>query len=229
VKAPVTALASAFEAEAGCRVALTFGPVGTLRTKAAAGEQADLLVLSAPVLRQLQEGGLVLPGTIVALGQVGVGIAVRSGARHPDIATSDALRTTLLSARSISHGDPAQGDSSGMHFARVLHQLGIAEAVRGKTILSSPQKGVAELVRQGEAELGATQASVILTSEGVALTGLLPGELQHFTVYAAAITSKAICGDLAQRFLGKLGSDLAREAFERAGLAATPSGFQRCA
>src|SRR2546430_10960303 len=113
-------------------------------------------------------------------------VDVRQGAPQPDISTVDAFKRALLEARSIVYNDPAIGATSGIHFAAVLERLGIAEAVKPKTVL---WKGgyAAEALLNGQAELCVHQISEILPVKGVVLVGPLPAELNKVTVYAGSI------------------------------------------
>ena len=102
-----------------------------------------------------------------------MGVGVREGAPRPDISTPEAFKQTLLAAKSLVYVDPAQGATSGIHFASVLDRLGIAEAVRGKTQLV-PGGYPAEKVASGEAELVVHQISEIVPVKGVVLMGRCP-------------------------------------------------------
>jgi molybdate transport system substrate-binding protein len=192
--------------------------VGALLRQHAQGEKADLLLLSRPAIEGLVTQGKVLR-PVFDVGTVGVGIAVRSGSVRPDLSSPDSLRSALLGALSLSYGDPAHGDSSGVHFAKVIAQLGISDAMAGKTRLAPSGLAVAELVRDGHVAIGATQASVIAACRGVDLAGLLPGELQNFTTYACALAADAQTPGEAQRLLDYLRTDRAREVFANAGFA----------
>jgi molybdate transport system substrate-binding protein len=210
VKSAIAELVRDFECETGHALTFTYGPVGSLRARIAAGEPADVAILTRPALEEMQRQGRVLAGTIADLGRVGVAIAVREGAAAPDVSTPEALRDALLGAASIAYGDPAKGDSSGIHFAHVLDRLGIAAAVREKTAFAPLGLAVAERVASGEAQLGATQASVILACKGVQLAGMLPARLQHITTYSAAVVAQAESVDAAKRFVSFLTSPAAR-------------------
>ena len=74
-----------------------------------------------------------MAGSRADLARTGMGLGVREGAPMPDIATSEAFKRTLLSAKSIVYVDPEQGATSGIHCASVLDRLGIADAVKGKS------------------------------------------------------------------------------------------------
>ena len=215
VRGAMARLTPALEKETGGKLEFTFGAVGTLKKKVEAGERADLLVLSRPALEGLEREGRVQAGSIRELGRVGVGIAVREGARAPSIATSAELAQALVAAASISYGDPAHGDSSGVHFDEVLERLGIKAQLAPRLLLAPSGIAVAELVREGKAELGATQASVIAASPGLALAGLLPPELQRVTTYAYAIASGA-ASPAAARMAAFLATPVARSALDAA-------------
>lgn len=217
VRPALTMLVTGFEKETGHRLQFTYGAAGSLKIRILEGESADALILNRPALEQLERAGRLLGGTILDLGRVGVGIAVRNNAPLCDVSTPDALRGTLLAAASISYGNPAMGDSSGIHFANVLERLGIAEQVSRKAVLAPSGLAVAELVRQGKVELGATQASLIPACDGITLAGLLPPSLQHVTTYSAAVTADAASAEAARRFVSYLTAPLAKLKFGKAG------------
>jgi molybdate transport system substrate-binding protein len=207
-----TTLAGRFERDTGHSFKSTFAAVGTLLRQHAEGARADFLLLNRPAM-----DGLVLQGKVLAplfdVGTVGVGVAVRSGSTRPDLSSPDLLRAALLDAPSLSYGDPSHGDSSGVHFAKVIAQLGISDAVADKTRLAPSGLAVAELVRDGHAAIGATQASVIAACPGVELAGLLPSELQQFTTYSCGCAADAHAPEAARQLLEYLRTDRAREVF----------------
>ena len=134
------------------------------------------------------------------IARTGIGVAVRDGTPPPDISTPDALKQTLLAARSIVYVDPAIGATSGIHFAGVLQRLGIAEAVKDKTVLW-PGGYAAEALLKGQAELCVHQISEILPVKGVTLVGPLPRELQKITTYSAALSSRATTPEVGRAFI----------------------------
>lgn len=216
VKSAIMDFAQSFEHDTGATLQFTFGSVGSLQAKAQA-ESVDVLILNRPTLEKMALEGKVLQHTIVDLGRVGVGIAVREDAASPDVSTPDALRKALLAATSLTYGDPAKGDSSGIHFATVLERLGIANEVGAKTTLAPLGLAVAEQVANGEVQMGATQASVILARKGIKLAGLLPPSLQHFTTYSAAVLRGSPATEAAKRFVSYLSSPASKSKFGMAG------------
>jgi molybdate transport system substrate-binding protein len=183
----VTELAAAFEKETSNPVKLTFGTVGALKAQLADGAPADVVIMTQEAMQEMARQGAVVEGSWVAIGRTGIGVGVRDGAPKPDIGTPEALKRTLLATKSLVYVDPAQGGTSGIHFAGVLQKLGIAEAVKPKTTLV-PGGYPAELVAKGQVDLVVHQISEIVPVKGVTLVGPLPKELQKTTVYAAGVT-----------------------------------------
>jgi molybdate transport system substrate-binding protein len=140
---------------------------------------------------------------------------VHERAVAPDISTPEALKQTLLAAKSITYIDPAKG-TSGKHFAEVLQRLGISEAVKAKTRLADAGY-VVEPVARGEIELGIQQITEILPVQGVKLVGPLPEPLQKITVYSAALTPHARDADAVRGFLAYLRGAEARGIFTAKG------------
>jgi molybdate transport system substrate-binding protein len=216
VRSIVSELAPAFEKESGHKVTLSFGTVGVVRQKLAA-EPADMVIMSDTALDEAIRQGSVVAGSRADIARTGMGVAVREGAPKPDISTSEALKQALLAARSIVYVDPAQGGTSGIHFAGVLQRLGIAEAVKPKTTLV-PGGYPAELVAKGEVELVAHQISEILPVKGVTLVGPLPKDVQKITTYSAGLPTKAETVEAARVFIAFLTSPAAKPKFAAAGL-----------
>src|ERR1700674_3142657 len=73
------------------------------------GEPADVVILASTALEELIRQGKVVAGSRVDLVRSRIGIAVRHGARKPDISSVDALKRTLLEAKSIAYSSSASG------------------------------------------------------------------------------------------------------------------------
>lgn len=179
-------LAPAFEKATGNKLAIEYGLAAVLKKRILDGEAADVIVLTRPMMDDLQKQNKFATNSLVNVAGTEVAIAARAGAPKPDIGSVEAFKHTLLTARSIVYADPAKGGVSGVVFARVIDRLGIAEAMQAKTILV-PGAQAAEVVAKGEAELGIGQASEIVPVAGVQLVGPLPGEFASTTVFTAAV------------------------------------------
>ena len=179
-------LAPVFEKTTGTKLKIDYNLIAAQRKRILEGESADVIILSRGAMQELQKLDKLAASDLVDVAGTPVSVAARAGLPKPDISTADALKQTLLSARSIVYADPAKGGASGVYFARVLDRLGIAEQMQAKTILV-PGAQAAEVVAKGEAELGVAQGSEIVPVAGAQLVGPLPGEFASMTVFTAGI------------------------------------------
>jgi molybdate transport system substrate-binding protein len=214
----VDRLAAEFSRATGHQIDADYGTVGALQDKIAAGEVADVIMLSAPAVAGLEKSGVALAGSAVDLAAVPISIAVRDGDAVPDITTPEAFVQTLSEARAIAYSDPAVGGSAGIYLAKLFDQLGLAETIREKGM---PQRNGAEVARrvaEGTAELGMTLASEIRPIAGATIIGSLPEPIGHVTVYTAAVGKSSAFPDVARAFIAALARPEAWPAWEAAGL-----------
>ena len=217
VKGIVTELAESFRQETGHTVVLTSGTAGQIRQKVTAGDPADVIFVTDTVLEQLAATRLIVADTQADIARTGIGVAVRTGAPLPDISTPEAFTRTVLAAKSLVYQDPGRGATSGIHFAGVLQRLGIADAVRDKTVLW-PGGYAAEALVTGQADLCVHQISEILPVKGVTLVGPLPRDLQKITTYAAALSTRAAAPEAGRAFIAFVARPSFKAKFAAAGL-----------
>jgi len=198
VKAAMIELVPSYQTSTGNTVKVEYAPVGTLMKRLSDGGKPDVVILSQDVSAEAEKLGWTAPAASTPIANVGIGIAIREGAPEPDISSADALRTTLLNAKSITYIDPTKG-TSGKHFVQVLEQLGIAQQMKAKTTLGESGY-VVEPVARGEVELGLQQITEILPVKGVKLLGPLPPPFQKTTTYTIAVASSARSVLAAQNF-----------------------------
>ena len=218
VQSAVEALIPEFEQATGQRIVATWATSATLDKRLRAGEPADLLISTHAGIDSLIGDGKVSPGTRVDIARSVVAVAVRTGEARPDISTPDALKRTLLAARSISYSDPAAGGTSGVHFAKVLEQIGIADAMRAKTRFPPPNGFAASLLATGEVDLAVQQTQELASVPGVQVVGPLPAELQLVTTFAAGIPTTSNQRAAARAFVRFLESPRARAVMTQKGL-----------
>jgi molybdate transport system substrate-binding protein len=182
-----------FETATGHKLSMTFATGGATVKRAQGGETADVVIALRQGIDGLVKDGKAVVASVTALARAGIVVAVRQGAPKPDISSPDALKRTLLAAKSIAYVDPASGGASGIHFAKVLDRLGIAHEMHAKTVFPNPQTPaeVGVLVANGEAELGVHVIQELMAVAGIEIVGPLPGDLQNTIVFAAAIMTSA--------------------------------------
>jgi molybdate transport system substrate-binding protein len=209
----------AFQRASGHKITVILAPPTEIAKRVVDGEIVDV-VMSGATVDNLVRQGKIAPGDRVVLAQVGIGVAVRAGAPKPDISSPEALKRTLLAAKSIVYTDPAIGGASGIHFEKVIERLGIAREVKAKSIRNplAATKPSAEFVARGEAELGIQLVSEIVSVPGAELLGPLPGDLQAMTAILAGITTSAPQPDAARALLRFLSSPAAAPAIKAAGM-----------
>jgi molybdate transport system substrate-binding protein len=212
-------LVSQYESTTHNRLITEFGPsMGTthnaIPVRLDRGEAIDVVILAVPALEELIKQGKVRADSRVDLVQSKIGMAVKAGAPHPDISTVDALKRTLLAAKSIAYSDSA----SGVYLSTELFpKLGIADQIKGKSkkIEADPVGGV---VATGEFEIGFQQISELRPVKGIDIVGELPPGAQKITVFSAGIPTTATHVDAAKALIQWLASPAAYAAIRKSGL-----------
>jgi molybdate transport system substrate-binding protein len=177
----VRSLAGQYQTQTGVRLDADFAPTLALLERLRAGEGADVVILTQEGLAGLAGAGTVVAASCVDLARSFVGIAVKAGAAHPDIATHEALRTTLLGARSVAY---SRLGASGIFFAGLIERIGIAAAINARATIV-PQGFTAERLITGEADLAVQQLSELKQVPGVEVIGSIPRHLQIPAVFSA--------------------------------------------
>jgi len=217
-------LGPGFERATGHKLVTTRGPsMGdspeAIPTRLGRGETADVVICDGGAADELAKRGLVKAGSKVELAKSQVGMVVREGAAKPDISTVDALKSTLLNARSIAYSD----SGSGTYLSKELFpKMGIAEQIAGRSRkVRGPPSGepVAAVVARGESEIGFQQVSELIHVKGVTYVGPIPAELQPGFSFAGSITANAQHPEAAAALIKYLSSAEAAPVITKAGLA----------
>jgi molybdate transport system substrate-binding protein len=216
VRSVVGAIIDDYARQTGHTFKFTIGSTGRLREVIASGEAADLIIASAPLMRELEETGKIEPGSRTDLGRVGLGVVIREGAAVPDVSSPEALRQALLAAKSIAYTDPKLGGTSYLHLMKIADGFGIAELVTRKGVHATGGNDAVAKVAAGEAELAVVLVSEI-HAKGARLVGLLPAALQLWTVYAAAVPVSSTEPAHARAFAAALVAPAMRERWTAAG------------
>jgi molybdate transport system substrate-binding protein len=204
-----------FERTSGIKVTTTSGAsVGsgpnTIPGQIRRGVAADIVILSREGLADLIKEGRTVAGTDTDLAQSVIGVIVRAGAPKPDISTVEALKQTLLRAKSVA----MSSSTSGVYLTtKLFPQLGIADEMKAKSSFAG-----AAAVGRGEAELGLQQVSEILPVQGADFVGTIPAQVQYVTVYAAAIIAGSREVDASRKLIAFLSSAGADAAIKKSGM-----------
>jgi molybdate transport system substrate-binding protein len=162
--------------QTGHGIAMTFGPPSKATQLVRDGAPADVVMTTPDDIAQLVAEEKIVAGSGRVVARMFMGIAVRKGAPKPDISTTEKFRQAVLAAQSIVHAPPAGGSPSAAHFLKVCDRLGIADAVKAKTITRPGI--VAHAVAEGAAEMAVQQMSELVMAD-VAIAGAFPADLQN--------------------------------------------------
>ena len=173
-----------YERAASTKVDVGFAPTNGLLARIAAGEAADIAILTRAAVDDLAaKGGVLIPGSVADVAISLVGIAVKADAPRPDISSVEALKATLLAATSIAY---SRIGASGMFFAGLIQRLGIADEVNAKATII-PSGFTAELAARGEVELAVQQVSELMLVPGIDVVGPLPPAAESVTMFSAGV------------------------------------------
>ena len=206
-----------FEKASGHKVNLPYDSSAEGRRKLSAGEPFDIAMTASEVMEQLAKEGLALSGPVTLIAINAASLAYPVGKLKPDVSSADALKATVLAAKSMSMSDPALGGGSSNYFMGVAERLGITEQVRAKAVLTKPGQG-AFPVGEGRAEIGIAQASEIALVPGVTGVPLFPDDPKSRSSVVAAISAKSAHAAAAKAFLDFLKSPQATAVFKAKGL-----------
>jgi molybdate transport system substrate-binding protein len=188
VKAALEELAPAFERETGHKLVITFGLAAVLKRQIEAGDAFDLAILTSAGIDDLAKAGKVDGASRASIARSGVGVGIKKGAPRADIGSADALKRTLLAAKSISW---AKEGASGVYFAGLLERMGIAGQMKPKVVPAVNGAEVGKLVAEGKSQYGVILVNELMAAPGVEVLGPLPSELQSYTQFGAAVSASS--------------------------------------
>ena len=208
-----------YERATNNKIDTEFGPsMGTTHNaipiRLARGEEIDVVIMAAPALAELIKQGKVRADSRVDLVKSYIAMAVKAGEPHPDISSVNALKRTLLAAKSIAYSDSA----SGVYLSTELFpKLGIAEKIKSKSKMI-PADPVGGVVATGEFQIGFQQISELLPVKGIEIVGPLPPGAQRITLFSAGIPTNAKHPEAAKALIEWLASPAAYAAIRKSGL-----------
>jgi molybdate transport system substrate-binding protein len=203
-----------FEKATGNKVTTIFTGTLDANKRLAAGESYDLLIMAASAIDEHIKGGKVVPGSRVDLAKSGVGVGVKSGAPKPDISTTEALKKSILAAKSIGYST----GPSGVYVISLFQRLGVADDIKGKLKQTPTGVFVGSIIASGEAEIGFQQVSELSHFAGVDYVGPLPSDVQQFTMFSSGIIGGAKEADGAKALVKFITGPAAAAAFKKRGM-----------
>lgn len=216
IRAAVEQLIPGFERSTGRKVNATFGSGLGTKQQVARGESFDVPIVQQPYPDVLSSGNVVTSSGR-PLASVAVGIAVRKGARKPDISTPDALKRTLLAARSIAYPDPDGGAAAGVSFEQTLRKLDILDEMEPKIRRAQGGAAAMALTAKGEVEIGLTFVSE-MNDPGIDIVGPLPLEISTPTTLVGFVSAHAKDPAGAKALLEYLSSADAATVYKKVGM-----------
>jgi molybdate transport system substrate-binding protein len=221
VQDPLDRFAQAFARATGHKVDIGYSLTGPILADIKAGKPADAIVLPEQGRVALVAAGLLEKPMPVAASLAGVG--VRADAPTPDVSTLEAFKVLLRAAPSIAYTDPKSGGAFGQYFARALAEIGVADEVVRKAVLVAGSHLVVVAVAKGEAAVGITFKSAIVTTAGLKFAGTLPHPLEDREPFTAGVLKNAKEPDIAQAFVASLTAPGAAAIWTEVGFDAGPT------
>jgi molybdate transport system substrate-binding protein len=208
-------LAADFEKQTGNKVTLAaVNPA--LLPKELAEKPYDVVASALPTMGEFAESGKLQAGTQVRLARTGIGIAVKEGARKPDLSTIEAFKKAVMDAKNIIYTDPLAPNASGGNTQHILANAGLLDELKKKGL----QEGLApgrERIAKGEYEMGFFNVSEAV-APGVMLAGPVPAPLQMYLNYDIAVTRNAMAQKEAAAFVQFVTAKTAGARWSAAGL-----------
>jgi molybdate transport system substrate-binding protein len=203
-----------FERDSGNKVTTTWAGTVDVMKRMAAGEIHDLIIISSTELDTLIKDGKIAQGSRLDIAKSGIGVAVRAGAPKPDIGSSEALKRTLLSAKTVGY----TSGPSGIYMGGLVERMGIAAEVKAK-FRSVPSGGtIGTIIASGDCEIGFQQVSELVHIKGIDYIGPLPASIQRITIFSSGVHASATNPDGAKALARFLAAPAADSTVKDAGL-----------
>ena len=216
VEEGVLRLARQYQQDAGREVATHFGTAPEIEQRLSSGAAADVLIAPAAVMDRALKAGAIVAGTETPVGRVGVGVTMRRGVPAPDVSTVDALKAALLRADSVVYNQA----STGQYLEALFARMGVMDHLKSRTTRYGNAAQVIEHVIAGTGnEIGFGPITEIKSFEpkGAVLVAPLPEDVQNYTSYVAAVTTRGATPDTALAFIRYLTTAGARQVFVSTG------------
>lgn len=218
VRGVIDELGRQFERETGQRVVAAYEVFAVVIRRIEQGEPFDVSVLSPEITAELISKRLLVADSRFDLGRHGVALGARRGVPMPDISTPAALAAAIRAATSVAY---VSEGTAGAHFLSVAERLGlsadIARVARGFDL-----SGLERELDAGHVQYVAGGLAMLRALSGIGEASLLPRDVQQYTTYTAAVSTRSTLPNVAQTFVRFLSTPGARATIVRHGLEAVP-------
>lgn len=215
IKLPLIELSQAYQTESGNLIINDFDTAGAAEKKFLADPDASFLITTKPRIEKAIAAKLLTQGKALHLVDTAAGIA-SSQQIKPNIRNGDELKSALLNARKIAFSDPARGATVGLHFVKVIKELGIESEVMEKAVVARDGVETMKLVLDKSVDIGITQMSEVVQADRSSLVGPFPKEFALVSNYVLWYKTGQDAG--ANAFVDLLTSPRAARTFAQHGL-----------
>jgi molybdate transport system substrate-binding protein len=207
-----------FERASGHKLNITYATIGGITQRLQDGETADFVIGSSLNMPTLVKGGKIEAGSLTTICKTGIGLVVPLGDTIPHIVSIEEFKQALLAARVLVYSDPIRGGAAGVHIAKVLQQLGIAEQLKSQITLGAGGDVTEVTIAQGKGALGITQNSEIVGKTTAQYVGPIPRELQNDTIFVGGIPAGSTTSEAVAALIQFLKSPKALATIEAKGM-----------
>src|SRR5215470_8024691 len=207
-----------FERTSGHKLNITYATVGGITQRIGSGETADFVIGSSLNMPTLVKDGKIEAGSRTTICKTGIGLVVPLGDSLPRVTTIEEFKQALLAARVLVYSDPVRGGAAGVHIAKVLQQLGIAERLKSQITLGAGGDVTEVTIAQGNGALGITQNSEIVGKATAQYVGPFPAQLQNDTVFVGGVAIGSTTPDAVAALVQFLKSPKALATIEAKGM-----------
>jgi molybdate transport system substrate-binding protein len=201
-----------FETSSSHKVTVTYSPALAIAERAGKDEAAaTVIILGEGSANALEKIGKLVAGSKTVIARVGIGIFVRRGDPKPDVSTVEAFTQALMNAKVIAYSDPALGGSASNYVSELLAKLDVTGSIKSRVKLATQYRSLANFVAAGGVDFGLNQITEIRADARLELVGPLPGPLQRYTNYAAAVVASAAHQSAGKELIDFLASPAAAE------------------
>ena len=215
IKIPLITLSQAYQTDSGHSIVNDFDTAGAAEKKFLSDPNASFLITTKPRIDKAIASKLLTNGQAIHLVDTAAGIA-SSQAVKPVVRNGDDLKAALLNAKKIAFSDPARGATVGLHFVKVIRELGIEQEVMAKAVVARDGIETMRLIQSKTVDIGITQMSEVVQADRATLVGPFPKEFELVSQYVLWYKTSGDAG--VDAFVKLLTSALAAGIFAQEGL-----------